>query len=68
MSYETNKKDKMSCHILPIDDLEEHEETTTCKCEPRLEIINGEMLIIHNSFDQREVIEEVNEILNEEAK
>jgi len=58
----------MSCHILPIDDLEEHEETTTCKCEPRLEIINGEMLIIHNSFDQREVIEEVNEILNEEAK
>ena len=53
----------MSYHILPNNDLEEHEETTTCKCEPRIEIINGEMLIIHNAFDQREIIEQVEEIL-----
>lgn len=53
----------MSYHILPLNDLEEHEETTTCKCEPKIEYVDGEMLIIHNAFDQREIIEEVEQIL-----
>ena len=40
-------------HILPVNDLEEHEKTTTCKCKPRVEFENGEMIVIHNSFDGR---------------
>ena len=44
-------------HIIPIDDLEEHEELSTCKCNPRLIEENGEFLFVHNSFDKREVIE-----------
>lgn len=54
----------MNWHVLPVNDVEEHEELTTCKCEPRVEFIEGDMLIIHNSFDGREGVEWVNEILN----
>lgn len=44
-------------HVLPINDLEEHEELSTCKCSPKLIEENGELILIHNSFDRREVIE-----------
>jgi hypothetical protein len=44
-------------NIIPINDLEEHEEFSTCKCCPSLIIENGEMIILHNSFDKREIIE-----------
>ena len=41
----------MAVHILPVNDLEKHEETTTCKCNPTIEILeNGEMMIIHNNL------------------
>ena len=46
-------------HILPINDLKEHEENTTCECNPKVEVLeNGEILVIHNSYDRREVTEE----------
>ena len=52
-------------HVLPINDIEEHEESSTCKCEPRAEKQeNGNIIIIHNSFDGREGVEWTNEILN----
>ena len=55
----------MSIHILPRNDIKEHEETTTCICGPKVKFLdNGEMMIIHNSFDGREAIELVNEIIN----
>lgn len=53
-----------SIHVYPLDDTEEHELLSTCKCEPRLEIVNGTMIFIHNSFDGREGVEITNEILN----
>ena len=44
--------------VLPLNDLMPHDEfETTCPCEPSLEIINGEMLLTHNSFDGRELSE-----------
>lgn len=47
----------MAIHILPRNDLNEHEELTTCHCCPTVEYENGEMIIIHNSFDRRELKE-----------
>jgi hypothetical protein len=48
----------MITHILPINDLEEHEELSTCKCSPEMKVLeNGYMMIVHNSFDKREIIE-----------
>jgi hypothetical protein len=36
----------MALHILPINDIEEHEESSTCKCCPSVIFENGEMLIV----------------------
>ena len=48
----------MIFHILPINDLEEHEELSTCKCEPKMEVLeDGDLMIIHNCYDKRDVIE-----------
>ncbi len=44
----------MAIHVLPINDIEEHTEETTCKCIPSVEFENGEMIIKHNSFDKIE--------------
>jgi hypothetical protein len=56
-------------HVYPLNDLEEHElEGTTCKCAP--EVIaepNAEMMVVHNSFDGREAVEQANRILEADA-
>lgn len=52
-------------HILPTNDIKEHEETTTCECNPQVEIQdNAEILVIHNAFDGREYFERIEEILD----
>lgn len=53
-------------HVYPLDDLKEHDTSgTDCHCNPRIEVIGGSLLIIHNAYDHREIIEEANEILEE---
>ena len=42
-------------HVLPIDDLQSHEESAQCACEPKIEE-NG-ALVMHNSYDGREIVE-----------
>lgn len=45
-------------NILPLNDLKEHEESTTCGCNPKIEILeNWDIMVIHNSYDGREHIE-----------
>jgi len=53
----------MAYHILPINDIKEHEESSTCECAPKVITENGELIIIHNSYDGREGLEMANEIL-----
>jgi hypothetical protein len=50
-------------NILPTNDIDFHEENSNCKCLPRILLEYGELIVIHNSFDNRELIEEVNKIL-----
>lgn len=54
-------------HVHPIDDTQEHdtsEKGNTCHCDPSIIIEpNTEIIVVHNSFDGREGIEWVNEIL-----
>ena len=55
-------------HVLPIDDLEPHIESgTSCKCNPRVEIEEGELIVIHNAFDMREILEKVESILKNDG-
>jgi hypothetical protein len=54
-------------NVLPSNDLKDHDESTACECRPRVEMINGEMLVIHNAYDNREVVEQANEILKQSS-
>lgn len=47
-------------HVIPIDDLIEHEETEDCVCGPEVEFVPGGAVIGHHSLDGRE-LEEVDE-------
>ena len=52
-------------HLLPVDDIKEHEKSSTCACNPSSEIVNGNILVVHNSYDGREGLELANEVFNE---
>jgi len=42
-------------HVVPVDDILPHDtEGTDCWCDPRIEVIGANLLIVHNSFDGRE--------------
>lgn len=59
----------MIYNILPINDLKDHQEDSTCECEPMVETLeNGDIMIVHNSYDGREGLEMANEILDELSK
>ena len=49
----------MSYHIIPVNDLELHSETPDCHCKPVIQVEEGEILIVHNSFDGREFREQL---------
>lgn len=42
-----------------MNDLKPHKLESTCECCPRLIMENGEMILVHNSFDGREIIEQL---------
>jgi len=42
--------------VIPLDDIREHSRYD-CPCGPKTEIYGERLLVIHNSFDEREVIE-----------
>lgn len=44
-------------HVLPLNDIKEHQEESTCHCQPKVKIEGGEMICIHNAFDKRELKE-----------
>jgi hypothetical protein len=41
-------------NIVPVNDLKEHTEDSTCECMPSVEFHYGEMFVIHNAYDNRE--------------
>lgn len=44
--------------VLPIDDIEEHDEqSTTCKCKPAVIFEDGNMILVHDAFDGRQETE-----------
>lgn len=47
-------------HVLPVDDLREHEQSIACWCVPRLERVDEStaLVVVHRSADGRELVEE----------
>ena len=56
-------------NVYPLNDLQEHitegAEGVECPCSPSVEVIGASLLIIHNAFDHREVVEQAIDIMNE---
>ena len=48
--------------VLPIG--EDHAPGTACVCGPEVEIIGAQLVIVHRSFDHREIIEQAIAIMN----
>lgn len=45
-------------HVIPINDLEPHEETRACWCEPRLKAVGRGVVVVHFAKDGRELVEQ----------
>lgn len=54
-------------NVYPLDDIGEHVLDVSCSCGPSVEVIGAHLLIVHNAFDHREIIEQAIEILNKKA-
>lgn len=50
-------EDDKEVHVIPEEDIVEHDLSELCSCQPRVEYHQIKNLIIHNSFDGREAFE-----------
>jgi hypothetical protein len=57
-----NKYKKRDIHVMPVDDLREHV-FENCPCNPRIEVVGATLIYIHNSWDGREYVEQVEDLL-----
>ncbi len=44
----------MARHVIPVDDIVPHEHSTECVCGPKVEVVDGDLVVVHNSLDGRE--------------
>lgn len=51
--------------VTPVDDTQEHTSGSTCACQPKVTFENGEMIVVHSSWDGREAVEEFYAALEE---
>ena len=49
-------------HVMPVGDLREHV-FTDCPCNPRIEVVGANLIYVHNAWDHREAVEQVEEML-----
>ena len=46
-------------HIMPVDDLVEHDDCIACWCQPRtIQEPDAVLVVVHHAMDGRELIEE----------
>lgn len=51
-------------HIVPLDDIFEHDFTEGCACHPTPKPEGAGVIVVHNSHDLREHVERAQAILN----
>ena len=54
-------------HVMPVDDLKEHT-FKSCPCNPRIEVEGASLIYIHNSWDHREAVEQIQDMLESEQE
>lgn len=53
-------------HVIPLNDLHEHIMSVSCPCNPTVEVVGAALIIIHNSWDRREFVEQIEQWLFQE--
>lgn len=54
-------------HTFPLNDLRVHVLVgPDCPCKPEIKLYGAHLLVVHNSFDHREIVEEAIRIMNGE--
>jgi len=48
-------------NVIPMDDLRKHELSGDCECNPKIVEESGQLIIVHNSYDKREIVERLYE-------
>ncbi len=48
-------------HVAPIGDRKRHQLRIKCRCRPSLMVVGEAIIVIHNAFDFREIVEWLNE-------
>ena len=52
-------------HVYPVNDLKEHIlKGVDCHCNPTVKVEGAGLIIVHNAYDHREIIEQANEVLD----
>ena len=54
-------------YVYPINDFEYLTLDSTCKCTPTIKEEYGQMIVVHNSYDCREAVEEALEIIKQQV-
>lgn len=59
--------DKLTWHVTPVNDEKEHvEDGENCHCCPRVQVFeNGTRLVVHRSYDGRELVKEAAAIFSD---
>lgn len=52
-----NTTSKDVFHVLPANDTKPHMESEACECEPRVDQYIYGRIVVHNSYDKRELFE-----------
>jgi len=55
----------MTINVMPVNDLRPHSESPACECRPRVEQAGEGSVVIHNSWDGREVFERAVEAISD---
>ena len=45
-------------HVIPLNDLKDHDETETCWCRPDVQYVGVGTVVLHHAMDERESYEQ----------
>jgi hypothetical protein len=60
--WEVVETEKGDVHVVPLNDKKEHTLLTDCSCGPRIDVEGAKLIIVHNAWDWREIVEEAAQI------
>ena len=69
MPWKVEPTESRDVHVYPLDDLKEHEtESRLCPCRPKVEQCGENFVVIHNSWDGRELAERARDYIAEQGR